>query len=78
MTHDRLWWYHEGNRAIRMGDWKLVADHEKPWELYDLRTDRSESTDLAGARPQKVRELEREWKRCLAEFRVLAMQDLPP
>ena len=25
VTHDDLWWEHEGNRAIRMGDWKLVA-----------------------------------------------------
>ncbi len=25
VTHDYLWWYHIGNRAIRMGDWKLVA-----------------------------------------------------
>ena len=56
VTHDYLWWYHDGNRAIRIGDWKLVADHETPWELYDLRTDRCESTDSRPARPQKVRE----------------------
>ena len=22
--HDALWFYHEGNRALRMGDWKIV------------------------------------------------------
>ena len=31
-----LYWEHEGNRAVRRGDWKLVALHKKPWELYDL------------------------------------------
>jgi arylsulfatase len=25
VTHDYLWWLHEGSRAIRVGDWKLVA-----------------------------------------------------
>ena len=44
MKHDDLWWQHEGNRAIRVGDWKLVAaGREGPWELYDLATDRTET-----------------------------------
>ena len=25
VTHDSLWWLHEGSKAIRVGDWKLVA-----------------------------------------------------
>ena len=37
VAHDYFWWYHIGNRAIRMGDWKLVAARGTPWELYDLR-----------------------------------------
>jgi arylsulfatase len=53
-----LFWEHEGNRAVRRGDLKLVAVHGGPWELYDLATDRTELTDLAGARPALVRELE--------------------
>jgi arylsulfatase len=63
VKHDNFWWFHEGNRAIRVGDWKLVADHEKPWELYDLRNDRSESTDLAVKYPDKVKSMEKEWQR---------------
>jgi arylsulfatase len=76
VTHDYLWWYHIGNRAIRMGDWKLVAAKDSPWELYDLRTDRSESRDLAAQEPDKVRELEESWTRHLEEFRRLALEDL--
>ncbi len=29
-------WNHSVNRAIRVGDWKLVADYPSPWELYNL------------------------------------------
>ena len=46
--HDDLWWEHEGNRAIRVGDWKLVAAGKNgPWELFDLANDRTETHNLA-------------------------------
>ena len=33
VQHEYLWWCHEGNRAIRVGDWKLVAaGADAPWE----------------------------------------------
>ena len=32
-----LYWEHEGNRAIREGDWKLVGLRNQKWELYDMR-----------------------------------------
>ncbi len=57
-----LWWYHEGNRALRSGDWKVVAARGEPWELYDLRTDRSETKNLAAEAPERVRELAAEWE----------------
>ncbi|HJO08322.1 MAG TPA: arylsulfatase [Verrucomicrobiota bacterium] len=38
---------HEGNRIARDGKWKLVSYANKPWELFDLDADRSESNDLA-------------------------------
>ncbi len=65
IDRDLLWWLHEGNRAIRVDNWKLVAAKEEPWELYDLRTDRAESHNLAGERPQKLKELEDLWNRQL-------------
>jgi arylsulfatase A-like enzyme len=67
-----LWWLHEGNRAIRVGDWKLVAAKGDPWELYDLRSDRAESNNLAGKRPEKARELEARWTRELEAISRLA------
>jgi arylsulfatase len=79
VTHDSLWWLHEDNRALRVGDWKIVAaGKDAPWELYDLSTDRSESRNLAGKKPEKVRELSALWTRMTEEFGDLARQDLPP
>ena len=75
VRHDFLWWCHSGNRAVRVGDWKLVADGAGPWELYDMRTDRSESDSLAAKQPDKVRDLAARWDRTAEEFRLLATAD---
>lgn len=56
--HNGLFFEHEGNRAVRQGDWKLVS--QKPankWELYNIKTDRSELNDLSAKYPEKVAEL---------------------
>jgi arylsulfatase len=78
VSRDFLWWLHEGNRAIRIGDWKLVAANEKPWELFDLSVDRAETRNLAAQHPNRVRELEQAWTQHGKEFQKTALQDLPP
>jgi arylsulfatase len=78
VKRDHLWWSHEGHRAIRIGDWKLVADHAQPWELFDLSKDRSETDNLASKYPEKVIEMEQVWTKRAAEFAAFAQQDLPP
>ncbi len=77
VKRDSLWWLHEDNRAIRIGDWKLVraAKQSGAWELYDLRTDRSESHNLAAAMPDKVRELEQAWNTQAEQCRKYARAD---
>jgi arylsulfatase len=52
-----LFWEHEGNRAVRVGAWKLVAKFPGGWELYDLAADRAEQRDLAAQHPARVREM---------------------
>jgi arylsulfatase len=53
---------HKGNRAVREGEWKLVAREDEPWELYDLRGDRSELADPASKHREKVREIAAKWE----------------
>jgi len=77
IPRESLWWYHEGNRAIRMGDWKLVAAKGDAWALYDLRTDRAEQNDLAAKMPDKVKELEHAWQEQTDRYTELARRTLP-
>ena len=79
VAHDYLWWMHEKNRALRVGDWKIVAaGADSPWELYDLTIDRAESNNLATKQPERVKEMAAVWTQHTEEFRALAMKDLPP
>lgn len=56
-----LFFEHQGNRAVRMGRWKLVAFDDEPWELYDFQTDRTELNDLAKTHPERVAEMSAAW-----------------
>jgi arylsulfatase len=52
-----LFWEHEGNRAVRLGEWKLVAGHGEAWQLYNIAADRAEMNDLSSSNAAKVAEL---------------------
>ncbi len=69
--HAGLFWEHQGNRAMRAGDWKLVAETGGPWELYNLAEDRTETRNLAGAQAGRVKEMAARYeawmKRCQVE-----------
>ena len=57
-----LFWEHEGNRAVRSGNWKLISTYPGGWELYDIAADRVEQNNLAGTRPDLVTTLAAEWE----------------
>ncbi len=50
-----LYWEHEGNRAIRIGEWKMVSKHPGDWELYNMMEDRTELNNLGASETQRVR-----------------------
>lgn len=52
-----LFWEHEGNRAVRLADWKLLGAFGEPWQLYNLANDRAELHDLVPSNPAKVAQL---------------------
>ncbi|MEI6248205.1 MAG: arylsulfatase [Verrucomicrobiota bacterium] len=63
IQREALYWEHEGNAAVRVGDFKLVrAGRNAAWELYDLRKDRTELLNLAEEQPEKVKELAALWE----------------
>jgi arylsulfatase len=66
-------WEHEGNRAIREGQWKLVAKENQPWELYDMAADRTEMNNLAAQQPGKVKELAARWEEWAKRANVMPL-----
>jgi arylsulfatase len=67
-----LYWEHEGNAAIRVGDQKLVRlGLRGSWELFDLRSDRTEQHDLADAHPERVQQLDEQWRAWAKSANVL-------
>jgi arylsulfatase A-like enzyme len=73
-----LFWEHEGNKALREGDWKLVMRYGKPWELFDLSNDPVELHDLAAAQPQRVKDLAAKYGAWAARAFVVPFEQLPP
>jgi arylsulfatase len=63
-----MFWEHEGNAAVRIGQWKLVKRYPRDWELYDMDADRTELHDLAAQQPRRVQEMAAQYdawaKRC--------------
>ena len=72
--HEELYWEFGPCRAVRKGDWKLVTSARNPkfginyfrlggeplaWELYNLKSDRTECLDLAAEHPGRVEDMER-------------------
>jgi arylsulfatase A-like enzyme len=50
--HEFLYWEYRSQVAVRMGQWKAIQPKKDvPWELYDLRADVSETTDVADRHP---------------------------
>ena len=71
-----------GNRSIRQGDWKLVnimkpAGGSGEWELYNLKADPGETTDLSAKEPAKRKELLAHWDEYAQQNGVILTGDGP-
>lgn len=62
LPHRPIFFEHEGNRALRLGKWKIVwTNYQKQWELYNIDADRSELNDLANRHPDRVKKMDALW-----------------
>ncbi|MFO8002475.1 MAG: arylsulfatase [Marinilabilia sp.] len=68
--HDTLCWEHQGGRAIRSGRWKMSALPDESWELFDISSDKTETTDLSGEHPGKVDELNQAWENWAGDLNI--------
>lgn len=71
IERDALYWEHEGNAAVRAGDFKLVRDgRNAAWELYQIEKDRTELHNLVSEQPEKAAELAAKWESWAVRARV--------
>jgi len=76
LDREAIYWEHEGNRAVRMGRWKLISKARKQesfvwdkvdeldlknWELFDMDEDRTEMNDVASDNPDLVNKMADMW-----------------
>lgn len=46
------------SQAVRKGNWKLVSYVDEPWDLYNIKEDRTEINDVSGMHPERVKQLD--------------------
>ena len=78
IEREAIYWEHEGNRAVRAGEWKLVAVHQGPWELYNIAQDRSEQRDLSADQPDRVQQMTALWEAYAARANVEPWEKVMP
>jgi arylsulfatase A-like enzyme len=66
---DYLYFNHNNNRALRVGDWKAISTgKDGPWELYNLKRDRAEQTNVGAREPERLQQMKTRWETIDAEF----------
>ncbi len=79
IQRDGLFWEHEGNMAVQIGEWKAVnslagGGH---WELYNLTEDRTEMHDLSARAPFRLSAMISAWEAWAKRANVLPAPRLP-
>lgn len=81
-------WEHEGNRAYRIGPWKIVSEYpgswktfypypeQGEWELYNMDNDRTELNNLAKKHPEILAKLVKEYQQWSKRLGVIDWKTL--
>jgi arylsulfatase len=70
-----LFWEHEGNCGVRRNEWKLVRFYKKPWELYHMDQDGTETRNLAAEQPELVQQLAEQYDLWTKRTNVLTQEE---
>lgn len=74
MRQKPVFWEHEGNKGVRLDDYKLVMKWNdggpQHWELYHIQNDRTELHDLSAEKPEMVNEMAGLWEDWAATHQV--------
>jgi arylsulfatase len=62
-------WY-EFSKAWIEDEWKVVSLYGGPWQLFNLREDRTEANDLSGVHPDRAARLVKAWQDFATESNV--------
>ena len=82
MNDRTLFWEHEGNQALRQGNWKIISTFDRkertsgPWELYNLDNDRSELNNLSEKYPDVIKLMVSEYDSLMTDFDVLPFEEV--
>jgi arylsulfatase len=77
LGHESLFFEHEGNRAVRQKDWKLVSKFpENKWQLYNIKTDRNELIDKSQKYPEIVKSMELLYNKWATSHGVIPYENL--
>lgn len=61
--HEHPYFFKHGRTdALIRGDYKIVREGKKPWELYHLARDRTETMNIAETHPERVAEMAHQWE----------------
>jgi arylsulfatase len=71
ISREFLYFHHENNHALRVGDWKLVSKRPftNDYALYNLKLDRAEQINLAASEPKRLTLLSNMWQKIETTFR---------
>lgn len=72
LDREYIFFYHEKNRGLRMGDWKIVSskNDDNVWEMYNLGDDRMEQNDLSKKYPEKFKEMVLKWESLNSKYKA--------
>lgn len=71
-----IFWEHEGNSAVRLGNWKMVREYPNDWELYDMEQDRTETHNLSGLYPEVIKDLSEKYDKWAVRCGVIPREEI--